>query len=325
MRIFVTGATGVIGRRAVPLLVQAGHEVTAIGRTPEKVRFLDGLGARGVTVDLFDLPALTRAVRGAEVICNLATAVPPADIRILLRRSWRPMDRIRTLASAHIANAAIESGTVRRVVQESFAPVYAAGGDAWLDESSPVRPAPYNRSILDAEASAARFAEAKGVAVVLRFGMFYGPGDPFTRQLVASIRSGLYPLFGPPEGYSSWLAHEDAARAVLAALDVSAGTYNVIENEPMRRRDLANGLAERLGVQPPRFFPAWVASLGGAVGRTMARSLRISNAKFRNASGWSPRYRTALEGLGGIIDAGSGGASAPEGRGRRVGRTPSNR
>jgi nucleoside-diphosphate-sugar epimerase len=152
MRIFVTGATGVLGSRAVPLMLEAGHEVTAVGRSPEKRALLERQGARALDVDLFDPEAVRQAVRGAEVICNLATAVPPTELSTLLPWSWRAMDRIRRHVSANLVDAALAEGTGQRIVQESFAPIYADGGDAWLDEVSTVRPARYNRTALDAEA-----------------------------------------------------------------------------------------------------------------------------------------------------------------------------
>jgi nucleoside-diphosphate-sugar epimerase len=301
MRIFVTGATGVLGRRAVPLLVAAGHEVTAVGRTREKRALLERLGARAVDVDLFDAAAVQRALQGFEAICNLATAVPPPDARVFLPWSWHETDRVRRQGSANLIDAALAGGTVHRVVQESFAPIYPDAGDAWIDESSAVRPARYNRSALDAEAQADRFTRAGGAGVVLRFGLLYGPGDAVALQIVDGIRRGWFPMFGAPDRYASWAAHEDAASAVLAALGVPAGIYNVVEDEPMRRQDLANGIAELLGVRPPRFLPGWATHFGGVVGETLARSLRISNRKLRRASGWAPRYATTLDGFEAVI------------------------
>jgi 2-alkyl-3-oxoalkanoate reductase len=301
MRIFVAGATGVLGSRAVPLMVEAGHAVTAVGRTPEKRTLLERLGARGVEVDLFDAPAVRRAVEGADAICNLATAVAPSGFRSFLPWSWRAMDRIRRQVSANLVDAALAGGTVQRVIQESFAPIYADAGDAWVDESSVVRPSRYNRTALDAEASAERFTRAGRTGVVLRFALLYGPGDAVALQIVDGVRRGLFPMFGPPGAYSSWSAHQDAASAVVAALGVPAGVYNVVEDEPMRRRDLANGIAGLLGVRPPRMLPRWTARLGGSVGEMLVRSLRISNRKLRNASGWAPRYRTTLDGFEAVI------------------------
>ena len=124
MRILVTGATGVIGQRVIPMLVAEGHSVAGVGRTATKREQLERLGARGFELDLFDPKAVNRAVAGAEVICNLATAVP-RGARVLRPSSWREMSRIRRQASANLVHAALESGTVRHLIQESFAPIYA--------------------------------------------------------------------------------------------------------------------------------------------------------------------------------------------------------
>jgi 2-alkyl-3-oxoalkanoate reductase len=76
MCIFVTGATGVIGRRVVPLLVAAGHQVTALGRTSEQYARLERQGAAPLLVDLFTADAVHRAVAGHQVVINLATHIP---------------------------------------------------------------------------------------------------------------------------------------------------------------------------------------------------------------------------------------------------------
>jgi nucleoside-diphosphate-sugar epimerase len=316
MRVFVTGATGVLGRRAVPRLLELGHEVTAVGRTVEKRRALERSGARAVDVDLFDPAAVRRALEGAEAVCNLATAVPPG-FRSFLPWAWRPTDRIRREVSRHLVDGALAGDSVRRLVQEAFAPIYVDRGDEWVDESSPVRPGRYNRSVLDAEAQATRFTGAGRVGVVLRFGLLYGPGDEITGTLTDAIRRGWSPLLGRPEGYSSWVTQDDAAAAVVAALEAPAGIYNVVDDLPLRRRELAGEIARLVGVRPPRFLPAWMALLGGSVGRTIARSLRISNRALREATGWRPHYRTAVDGFAAAIAAGAGAPPSIEEAARR--------
>lgn len=296
MRIFVAGATGVIGSRVVPLLVSAGHDVTGVGRTPEKRAQLERAGAHGVAVDLFDPAAVRREITGHDTVINLATAVPSPVWRMLIPRAWRGMDRVRREVSANLVDGALASGTVTRFVQESFAPIYPDSGDRWIDESFPVQPGSYNRSTLDAESNAQRFARG-GAWVVLRFGAFYGPRDPVTLQLIDGVRRGWFPMFGRPDGYYSYVAHDDAATAVGASLGVPAGVYNVVEQAPMRRRELADGIARLLGVKPPRFLPSWTSRLAGSVGQVLARSLRISSREFQWASGWVPRYPTTLDGL----------------------------
>jgi nucleoside-diphosphate-sugar epimerase len=128
MKIFVTGATGVIGRRVVPALMRAGHLVTAISRSPEGRDALEGVGATAVNVDLLDAAGVRHAVEGHDTIVNLATHMPSSAGRMFLPGAWRENDRVRREGSANLVDAAIATGA-RRLVQESFAPVYVPAGD----------------------------------------------------------------------------------------------------------------------------------------------------------------------------------------------------
>jgi len=293
MRILLTGSTGVIGRRVVPLLLKAGHQLTAVARSPEKRLALERAGAVSVMVDLFDPGAVQQAVRGHDAVINLATHIPPSA-RAFLPGAWRENSRVRREVSANLAAACGAHG-VGRMIQESFAPIYADHGDRWIDETAVVKPARYNRAILDAEAAASR-------GVVLRFGYFYGPDSDFTRAFVASVRKGRAQLLGRPEAYWSMVSHDDAASAVVAALDVGPGIYNVVDDEPLTRRELVDSIAAALGVSPPKLLPGWLKYLLGSLGETLARSQRISNRKLKAASAWVPRWRSAREGMGELAE-----------------------
>ncbi|OLC73458.1 MAG: hypothetical protein AUH78_13575 [Gemmatimonadetes bacterium 13_1_40CM_4_69_8] len=300
-RVFLAGATGVIGRRVVPLLVAAGHRVTAVGRAPDKRAALERAGAAAIELDLFDLAAVGRAVAGHDVVINLATHIPPSA-RAFVPGAWRENNRMRRLASHNLATAVLSSGA-GRFIQESFAPIYGDAGDRWIDEDAPVRVARYNRAVLDAEAAAARVTRDGGTGVVLRFAYFYGADSDFTQDAIRYVRRGRAPVLGSPNGFISSIAHDDAAAAVTAALAVPAGTYNVSDDRPVRRREFADALADALGVPPPKFFPRWLAVLAGSLGETLARSQRIANRKLRAASGWAPRYPSVLEGWSAVLAA----------------------
>jgi len=299
MRVFLTGATGVIGRRVIPDLVAAGHHVTAVGRTPTKRDLVARLGATPVEVDVFDDAALRHAVAGHDAVVNLATHIPPAS-RAFLPGAWRENDRIRRVAAAKLVDAAIAGG-IARFVQESFAPIYPDRGADWIDERTPVRPARYNRTVLDAEAAVARFAGSGRAGVVLRFAFFYGPDSGFTLDAIRYVRNGWAPALGSPDGFVSSVSHDDAAAAVVAALGVPSGAYNVADDEPVRRREFYDSLAAALGVAPPRFPPAWLARVTGSVGETLSRSQRISNRKLREASGWRPTLPSVREGWTAVV------------------------
>lgn len=294
MRIFLTGGTGVIGSRVVPLLLAQGHEVTVATRAggrplPWKSE------VRAVPVNLFDPATLAPAVRGLDAVINLATHMPSSTIKMLFRPAWRENDRIRQIGSRNLAQAALASD-VEFLLQESFAPTYPDRGDDWIDESVPLQPSVYNRTVLDAERSAAQFSAGGRRGVVLRFAAFYGPDSAPLKDFIRLLRKGWALLPGEPRKYISSVSHDDAAAAVVAALKARAGEYNVVEDDPVRHEVYAGSLASLLGLRPPRFPPAWTTHLFGAAGEMLGRSLRISNRKLKAETGWTPRYPSVREG-----------------------------
>ena len=136
MKVFVTGATGVIGTRAVPALVAAGHEVTAVARGEAKADLVRSLGAVPVAVDLFDPAAVKEAVAGHDAVAHLATNIPPMT-KASRPSSWTTNERLRREASRNLVDAALDAGA-GRYVQESICFPYLDAGDAWIDEESPI-------------------------------------------------------------------------------------------------------------------------------------------------------------------------------------------
>jgi nucleoside-diphosphate-sugar epimerase len=295
MRIFITGATGVIGKRAVPMLVGLGHSVSAAVRSTEKGRAVEELGATPHIIDLFDVEAVRRAVADHDVVINLATHIPHSLMRAVLPGAWRENDRIRRDGSRILAEASLAAG-VSRLIQESYALIYRDSGDRWVDESAPIVTSKYNRTIEDAEQSAAWFTNHGRVGVVLRFAGFYGPDSSQLPEMVRMVSRGWSPL-PAPDGYFSSVSHDDAASAVVAALDVPAGVYNVTDDRPLTRREVVEALAAATGARPPKFAPAWTMRLMGSIGEMLSRSIRLSNRKLRSVSNWAPKYPSVREGF----------------------------
>lgn len=289
MRIFFSGGTGVIGRRAVPLLLARGHAVTVGVRNEAARERVAKLGASSAIVDLFEPATLRAALVDHDVLVNMATHIPSSTWRMMLRRSWRENDRIRSTGVRNLVDAALECG-VTRIIQESFALTYPDRGDAWIDETTRLDPIDYTRTVLDAEAAIERFASQGGTGVVLRFAGLYGPDAIQVKPVIAGVRHGWSALPGSRDAFISSLSHDDAAQAVVAALEAHSGPYNVTDDEPLRHAEYLGSLADALGVSPPRFLPAWSTPLFGNVGALLARSLRLSNRKLRDATGWQPRY-----------------------------------
>jgi nucleoside-diphosphate-sugar epimerase len=117
------------------------------------------------------------------------------------------------------------------------------------------------------------------------------------------MRKGISPVPGDPNAFLSSLSQDDAATAVVAALGAPAGTYNIVEDEPMRRGDWTRTLATAAGIPVPRPIPAWMTAIGGSMLRLMARSERVSNHKFRDTSGWAPKYPKASDAWGDVLRA----------------------
>src|SRR3954466_9373610 len=215
VRVFVTGATGVLGMSAIAALQADGHDVTGLARTGDKADVLRGVGADACAAPLFDLNALAAALDGHHAVCNLATHIP-VGISGMRRGAWKVNDRLRVEGS-RIVSAAARAAGVRRLVQESVSLLYADMGDEWITESSPLSVTDAVEPSAVAESNATAFASPSRAAVVLRFGALVGD-DPTTRWRIAQARAGRPIGFGDPHGWMHVVHPEDAGRAVAAAI-----------------------------------------------------------------------------------------------------------
>ena len=296
-KVFVSGATGVLGRRVVAELVVAGFDVTGVARRPANHADLAALGVRPVDLDLFDRAAVHAAVAGHEVVCNVATAIPVGDCANN-PSAWEANDRIRRDGSRNLVDAALAAGA-SRYLQESIAFVYADGGERFLDESAEIAAAGVTSAALLAEAEAARFAEHGGAGVALRFGQFYGFDSGHTVQAIEAALAGLPVELGHESAYRSSVTTDDAASAVTAALDAPSGMYNVVDDRPLPRGEYVDALADALGVPSPTERSVTLEL--PAPFSVMLRSLRVSNQRFKETTGWRPRFPSAWEGWAAVI------------------------
>ena len=288
MKVFLTGATGVMGRQAVGALRAAGHAVGGLARTPEKARELSAAGVRPVEASLFDPEALAEAFTGYDAVCNLATRIP-VGLSGALPGAWRSNDRIRTEGSRAVAQAAKQAG-VLRLVQESVSFLYSDGGEDWLDEQSPLMVTRATEPAAEAETNAAAFACAHRVSVVLRFGNIVGD-DPLTRWRLTRSRPGQSFGIGDPRGWVHLVHPHDVGTAIVAALNVPSGVYNV-GAEPVQRGVVVQAFASVSGQQRAAHLPRMLVRLGGERLEPLTRSHRISSERFASRTGWVPAYST---------------------------------
>jgi 2-alkyl-3-oxoalkanoate reductase len=300
MRVFVAGASGAIGTRLVPQLVDRGHEVIGTSRSAEKAERIRALGAVPVAVDLLDIAAVRRAVLEAapEAIVHQATALADINFSRNFDRTFAMTNRLRTEGTDALLGAAREAG-VERFVAQSFASYRTAREGGWVKtEDDPLDPAPPAKARQSWDAMnylEEVVTDAGGIA--LRYGIFYGAAND---GLIEPVRKRQYPIIGDGEGYASWIHLDDAAAATVLALEHDGpGIFNVVDDEPAPVREWLPVLAEALGAEPPRRFPRWLARLfAGDVAVVMGTEGRgASNAKAKRELGWEPRYPSWREGF----------------------------
>ena len=305
MKVFVAGASGAVGRPLVRQLIAVGHEVTGMTRREDRAEEIRVAGAEAVVCDAFDAEGLRESVVGAapDAVVHALTAIPePID--------WKadPLaatNRVRIEGTRNLIGAA-RAADARRIVAESVAFLYAPRGGRVKDEEAELffeAPDPFGPTVDALADMEHQVREAERIdGVVLRFGNFYGPGTSFAADgsQAKEARRRRLPVVGKGTGIFSFIHVEDAAAAIVAALESeTVGTYNVVDDEPAPMSEWVPAYAEAIGAKPPRRVPVWLAGL--IVGRGVARNaveLRgASNAKAKRELGWEPRNPSWRQGF----------------------------
>lgn len=309
MKVLVAGAAGVLGRRLVPLLVKAGHQVTGTTRSAERAERLSRLGASPVILDALDRDAVARAVEQAapEVVIHELTAIPHSLNLRRIDQEFALTNRLRTEGTDILIEAAQHAGC-RRFIAQSFAGwTYARTGE-WIkseEDSLMEKARPAMQGILDAirYLESAVLGQSGMEGFVLRYGWFYGPGTSFGRggSMIWHVERRRLPRIGRGLGYWSFIHVDDAAAATLAAVETQAspGIYNITDDEPAQVSEWLPYLAESLGAKPPRRVPGWIGRLaigphGNAI---MNQSRGANNRKAKEQLEWQLRWPTWREGF----------------------------
>jgi 2-alkyl-3-oxoalkanoate reductase len=308
MRVFVAGATGAIGSRLVPQLVERGHEVVGSSRSSERAAQLREQGAEVVVVDLLDPPAVREAVDAAEpdAIVHEATALSGMSDLKHFDRSFAATNRLRTDGTNALLAAAQEARGRLFVAQSYAGWPYAREGGPVKTEEDPLDPSPVPamRETLTAIRHLEHVVPNAG-GVVLRYGGFYG--SPHDNQLEL-VRKRRFPIVGDGGGIWSFVHLEDAAAATVLALEQgAAGIFNVVDDDPAPVRDWLPVLAQAIGAKPPRRVPRWLARIVvGEAGVALMTEIRgASNAKAKRELRWTLRYPSWREGFPASYDGAS--------------------
>jgi nucleoside-diphosphate-sugar epimerase len=299
MRVFVAGASGVVGRRLVRQLVARGHQVTATTTSVAKVALLEQLGATGVVMDGLDAAAVGEAVATArpDAIVNQMTALSAAHAGKANPRKpdrfFAGTNRLRSEGIDHLL-AAAEATDVHHFITQGHASMNGIRTGGWVKtEEEPLEVLEGTKAINHLEDAVVGAGGA-----VLRYGGFYGPGA-WDEQL-ALVRKRMVPIFGGGTGYFSWVHVDDAASATVLAVEQKAeGVFNIVDDEPAPVSQWLPYLADCAGAKPPRRVPTWLARLvaGEMAAGVMTQGRGFSNAKAKRQLGWELRYPSWRQGF----------------------------
>ncbi len=305
VRIVVFGATGVLGRALLPVLVAQGHDVVGTSRRTDRLPLIEAHDAAGMRCDALTPESVDQVLAASkpEVVIHLMTDLPANWGS--LRRGTPATNALRRSATAHLVSSARRHG-VRRLIAESIAFLYSPGkqpareGDpVWVNAPEPIA-ASYS-AVQELERTV---GSAQGLdGLVLRYGALYGPGTWYAPDgdITGRIRRRRLPVIGAGQGYISFVHVDDAATATAKVVQSSAPPriLNIVDDCPVTHAEFLPAYAKMMGYPVPLHVPAWLARpLAGAAGvAIMTEQRAASNDAARQYLGWHPRYSTWRDGF----------------------------
>jgi nucleoside-diphosphate-sugar epimerase len=285
-RIAVLGATGVYGRHLLSRLAATGCRVRALVRRPEAASIATACGAELAAADIFDEASLRAALADCDIAINLATSLPAPGSQ---GGDFAKNDQLRREGTPIFLRACREAG-VPRILQQSIAMIHAGGGDAWADETTfhPVSEGIPGAAIAAVRAMEAAVVESNLDWLILRGGLFYGPGTGFDDDWFSRARAGKLRLPAEGDDYLSLVHIADMAAATVAAISrwPSRQPLIVADDHPARWRDILSYVCAVAGSAPPQ--PG---------GRALMPSFRVRNRRARELLAWAPVYADYRAGL----------------------------
>jgi nucleoside-diphosphate-sugar epimerase len=304
VRVFVAGATGVLGRTLVPLLIESGHEVIGLARSADAAAAVETLGAKAARADALDRDATLAAIAEAapDAVVHQATAIPPElDFRKMASQ-FAQTNALRTDGTSNLLDGADAAGA-KRFIAVSIAFAYNPSGTLVKEEEAPLwqDAPPQFTPVVEAIERLERQTVAAG-GTVLRCGHLYGPGTAYgpDSPVAELVRKRRFPIVGDGGGMFSFVTARDAARATLLALEQDApGVFNVVDDDPAPVRHWLPSYAQALGAPQPRRVPAWLARpLAGSLGVAFLTQLRGAyNSRAKDVLGWQPETQSWREGF----------------------------
>ncbi len=297
MRVFVTGATGFVGKAIVKALLERKHEVLGLVRDAKKAHSLEQLGVTLVVGDMLEPATYEGVVPTVDGVIHAAQY--PIQGRFT-KQKIQQMEQADVLMTQTLSQACLQHD--KKFVYTSSTLTYGNHADKWITEQDALDAPPIAKAHerLVKELLALHREQNLHVNVIAP-GWVYGPGGLFKQSFYDTQKKGQLNIFGAGKQYWSPVHVDDLALGYALAFESEAygEVYNITDDQPLPQREIVNLFTDALGVKRVGSMPLWILKfiLGGPLVDSLAISFRIKNEKAKQALGWQPRYSSFKEGI----------------------------
>ncbi len=257
MKILIAGASGAIGQPLVSLLIAQGYDVYGITQSKERAQVIAAKGAKPLLLNVLEREAVFSVIADIrpDILIDMLTRLPKEYTPESMRKSAEMNARLRREGGALLLAAAEMYGVIRYIAQSSA--FWYAPGAGLADERTAfafdASPGIASGTRLDAEIEKRVLESDKIEGIALRFGFFYGPGTWFYpgQNVAEQIHRRQFPIIGKGQGIWNFVHIEDAARAIVSAIQSAPGVYNIVNDHPSEMRNWLSAFANYLGAPPP--------------------------------------------------------------------------
>ena len=306
MKVFLTGASGVLGHRLVERLADRGHDVYGLVRDEAGSDIVTARGGTPRRGDVLDRNSLERAVPDVDILVHAATSIPTATKPA--EEAWKQNDRVRYDGIKNLVSVA--GDRIDQICFPSVVWVARQPDGTRFNETADQYPDRTSRSAAAVEEYLNDASDNEEFdPTILRCGFFYAPDAAHTRQFGQSLLSRDLPVvgrgvLGREDARLSFLHADDAAHAFATAIDAEvSGTYHVVDDQPATFAEFLETLTTKLNAPRPYRLPAWLARyfIGAENTNLLSKSMPTSNDRFHDATGWEPMYPTYQDGLSQVV------------------------
>lgn len=261
MKVFITGGTGVLGKRVVRKLVEQSHEVVVLTRSLENDTMTRALGAIPKRGDIFSVSDLIALTKECDVILHLATHIPKSAMP--KRAEWILNDRLRVDATRCLLEAA-HTNHIKKIIVPSVLALYGQRSGSIVNSSSPLLLKSHR--VLKSAYEMEQLVMKSGIEyVVMRYGTYYAEDCYHTMQLVNDVRKRKMPLIGKGDFLMNQIHADDAANAMIHVMknffQYKNTILNISDYQPRTYHELLSWCVAKTGSKPPHRIPAWLAKM----------------------------------------------------------------